>query len=189
MLLQEKSKQDSKYSSLEEEINKINNKIKEIKSINDKLYEEKDEITKKIVQEQERLEEIKKRRKLKGNIYVATRNYNSSIIAIATRYLGVPYVWGGDTPKGFDCSGFTQYVFRQLGIYLPRTASEQQRVGISISKSEIRQGDLVFFGKIAHHVGIYAGNGYMIHAPQTGDVVRYSKINWNKVSTIKRMID
>lgn len=100
-----------------------------------------------------------------------------SVIAYASRFLGVPYVWGGTTPSGFDCSGFVQYVFAHFGISLPRVAADQQKVGTYVSREDLQPGDLVFFGDPAHHVGIYVGNGYMIHAPHTGDVVRIGPLN------------
>ncbi|HJW74525.1 MAG TPA: NlpC/P60 family protein, partial [Thermoleophilia bacterium] len=93
------------------------------------------------------------------------------VIAIAQRYLGVPYVYGGSTPSGFDCSGFTMYCYAQLGIGLPHAASGQQRSVTAVSAPQ--PGDLVFFGYPAHHVGIYVGGGSMIHAPHTGAVVSY----------------
>ncbi len=102
-----------------------------------------------------------------------------ALVATAKRYLGVPYVWGGTSPKGFDCSGLVQYVCRQHGISLPRTAASQRGAGTYVSRANLQVGDLVFFksgGRISH-VGIYIGNGNMIHAPQTGDVVKISSIN------------
>jgi peptidoglycan hydrolase CwlO-like protein len=94
------------------------------------------------------------------------------ILAYASNYLGVPYVWGGTTPAGFDCSGFVQYVFAHFGIILPRVSEDQQNVGKYVSRADLQPGDLVFFGNPAHHVGIYVGNGNMINAPHTGDVVK-----------------
>ncbi|WP_066393757.1 NlpC/P60 family protein [Neobacillus mesonae] len=112
----------------------------------------------------------------------------SQVIANAKKYLGVPYVWGGTTPSGFDCSGFTSYVFRSVGISLPRVSRDQQRVGTRISTSQVRPGDLVFRGNPAHHVGIYIGNGQYIHAPQTGDVVKISPYNPSKFTTAARVL-
>jgi cell wall-associated NlpC family hydrolase len=97
----------------------------------------------------------------------------SGVTAIAARYVGVPYVYGGTTPRGFDCSGFVQYVYRQSGISLPRTADQQMRAGRQISRSQARPGDLVAFvsGGSAYHVAIYAGGGMMYDAPHTGSSV------------------
>lgn len=101
-----------------------------------------------------------------------------SIVNTAMNYLGVPYVWGGTSPKGFDCSGLVQYVCRKNGISVNRVAADQIKNGTRVSKSELQPGDLVFFGKgRISHVGIYVGNGNMIHAPQTGDVVKVASIN------------
>jgi cell wall-associated NlpC family hydrolase len=94
----------------------------------------------------------------------------SSVLAIAARYLGTPYLYGGTTPHGFDCSGYTRYVYHQLGKSLPRTANEQMQATHRISRAQARPGDLVFFvsGSRAYHVGIYAGGGMMYDAPHTG---------------------
>lgn len=102
-----------------------------------------------------------------------------AIVNTAMKYLGVPYVWGGTSPSGFDCSGLVQYVCRQNGISVPRVAASQRGVGKSVSRADLQPGDLVFFssGGRVSHVGIYIGNGNMIHAPQTGDVVKISSIN------------
>jgi peptidoglycan DL-endopeptidase CwlO len=103
---------------------------------------------------------------------------NSSAVAIASRYLGVPYLYGGSSPRGFDCSGLTQYVYGQLGKSLPRTAQQQYNATTRISRSSARPGDLVFFfsGGIVSHVGIYTGGNMMIAAPHTGDVVKKQTI-------------
>lgn len=90
-------------------------------------------------------------------------------IAIAKRYIGVPYVYGGSTPSGFDCSGFTSYVYAQLGISLPHQAAVQQSTVRSVSNPQ--PGDLVFFGTPAYHVGIYLGNGMMIDENHPGSNV------------------
>jgi peptidoglycan hydrolase CwlO-like protein len=102
---------------------------------------------------------------------------SNAVIAYASNYLGVPYVWGGTTPSGFDCSGYVQYVFAHFRINLPRVASDQQGVGTYVTRDQLKPGDLVFFGDPAHHVGIYVGDGCMIHAPHTGDVVKIQKLN------------
>ena len=101
------------------------------------------------------------------------------IVSMAQEYLGVPYIWGGTTPEGFDCSGLVQYVFAQYGISLPRTSYTQVNEGREVSRNELRAGDLVFFANDSgvHHVGIYIDNGQFIHAPQTGDVVKISDVS------------
>ena len=96
--------------------------------------------------------------------------------AIAARYLGIPYVWGGATPAGFDCSGLVSYVYAQIGITLPHYTVAQWNATTPISMGDIQPGDLVFFDGLGH-VGIYIGGGQFIHAPHTGDVVRVSSLS------------
>ena len=91
----------------------------------------------------------------------------SEIVSLAQQYLGVPYVYGGSSPSGFDCSGFTMYIFAQVGVKLPHGATSQLSYGASVSRSELQPGDLVFFqdyGAVASHVGIYIGGDQFIHA-------------------------
>jgi cell wall-associated NlpC family hydrolase len=94
---------------------------------------------------------------------------------IALQYLGVPYVWGGASPSGFDCSGLVMYSYRQLGISLPHYTVSQWNVTEPISSSQMQPGDLVFFNGLGH-VGIYIGGGQMVDAPHTGSVVRIDNI-------------
>jgi peptidoglycan DL-endopeptidase CwlO len=119
---------------------------------------------------------------------VASSATANAVIANAKQYLGVPYVWGGSTPSGFDCSGFVSYVYRSVGISLPRTSSAQQNVGTRISLNQLQPGDLVFKGMPAYHVGIYIGGGQYIHAPQTGDVVKIAPFNPSKFSSASRIL-
>ena len=101
----------------------------------------------------------------------------AQVVAIAMRYLGVPYTWGGASPQtGFDCSGLTMYVFAQIGVSLPHYAAAQYQLGRPVSKSELAPGDLVFFRGLGH-MGMYIGGGNFIHAPQTGDVVKISSLS------------
>ncbi len=99
---------------------------------------------------------------------------SSQIVNIAKQYIGIPYVYGGASPAGFDCSGLTQYVYGQAGISIPRTASGQQSAATPVSSPQ--PGDLVFFGYPAYHVGIYVGNGMMIDSPKPGTSVQYRSI-------------
>jgi peptidoglycan DL-endopeptidase CwlO len=96
-------------------------------------------------------------------------------VAIAEQYLGVPYVWGGASPSGFDCSGLVMYVYAQLGVSLPHNAAAQYSLLPHVPTSDLQPGDLVFFFGL-EHVGIYIGGGAFIHAPHTGTVVQISSL-------------
>lgn len=111
---------------------------------------------------------------LSGNSQTNPQGDNE-IINTAKSFLGTPYQWGGTSPSGFDCSGFTQYVLAQNGKSIPRTSQEQFASGQAVDKSQLQAGDLVFYGNgEATHVGIYEGNNKIIHSPHTGDVVKES---------------
>jgi peptidoglycan DL-endopeptidase CwlO len=105
------------------------------------------------------------------------------VLGIAAQYAGIMYVYGGTTPAGFDCSGYTSYVFRQVGINLPRTAEEQRQAVTPVTDPQ--PGDLVFMGSPAYHVGIYAGNGKMWDSPRTGKAVALRDI-WSSSATFGR---
>jgi cell wall-associated NlpC family hydrolase len=98
------------------------------------------------------------------------------VVGIAMQYLGVPYVWGGASPSGFDCSGFVMYVYAQVGVSLPHHAASQFNYGTPVSRDQLEPGDLVFFNGLGHN-GIYIGGGQFIHAPHTGDVVKISSLD------------
>lgn len=97
----------------------------------------------------------------------------SAIIEIAARYVGTPYVYGGTTPDGFDCSGFTAYVYAQVGITLPRTSADQRYAGVEVSRDQAQPGDLVWS---PGHVGIYAGGNTMIDSPRPGKTVQFREM-------------
>ena len=113
-----------------------------------------------------------------GNWPAPTRAPRSQVVSIAKQYIGVPYRWAGSSPSsGFDCSGYTMYVFRQVGVKLPHSSRAQIHYGERVSRGDLKPGDLVFFGSPIHHVGIYVGGNQYIHAPHTGARVRIDSMN------------
>jgi len=97
----------------------------------------------------------------------------NAVLEIAARYVGVPYVYGGASPDGFDCSGFTQYVYAQLGISLPRSSGAYYNVGVRVSRADALPGDIIVS---PGHVGIYAGDNLQIDAPRPGKTVQFRSI-------------
>jgi len=99
-----------------------------------------------------------------------------SPVETALAYHGVPYLWAGATPSGFDCSGLILYVYAQHGVTLPHYSGSQFLLGTKVLPADLQPGDVVFFGNPIHHVGMYIGGGYFLHAPRTGDFVKISKL-------------
>lgn len=126
-------------------------------------------------------EVVTSRVKTQNSSFNISRGSTSSneVVNYAYNFLGKPYVYGASGPNAFDCSGLTSYVFRQLGVNLPRTSSSQFGVGMKVSRENLQPGDLVFFNTYSSisHVGIYIGGGEFIHASSTGKPVMISNLN------------
>ena len=99
-------------------------------------------------------------------------NYQG-VVGVALSYVGVPYVWGGSSPGGFDCSGLVMYAYAQVGVSLPHSSYAMWNMGVPVPQDQLQPGDLVFFNGLGH-VGLYVGGGYFVHAPHTGTVVQVS---------------
>lgn len=122
-----------------------------------------------------------------GNV---VSNRASQVVAIAHQQLGKPYVWGATGPNSFDCSGLVQYVYRQIGINLPRTTYQQEYQGTAVSLNALQPGDLLFWGSYgsAYHVAIYIGNGDFIQAPQPGEQVKITNMSYYHPDFARRIL-
>ena len=183
-------------------IDSLNSAISQLRNIRDNQLKSsivKEEVNEKIETAKSKVSELQAAidvanaaaasRPNRGNTTVSATG--NSIVDYAYQFLGTPYVWAGTSPSGFDCSGFTQYVFRNAaGVSLPRTTYDQINVGVAVSYNDLQPGDLVFFGQVGntHHVGIYVGGGMYIHAPQTGDVVKYSYLSGSRDYSFARRL-
>jgi cell wall-associated NlpC family hydrolase len=107
---------------------------------------------------------------------VPTTGSGGTAAKTACRQIGKPYAWAADGPDSFDCSGLTQYAWASAGVQLTHYTGAQWTTGVAVSKANLRTGDLVFFYSDHHHMGIYVGNGLIVHAPHTGDVVRMAQL-------------
>ena len=99
---------------------------------------------------------------------------SAKVVEIALQYIGVPYVWGGSSPSGFDCSGLVKYAYGKIGVYLPHSSAMMWNYGVQVTRSQMKPGDIVFFYSPIHHVGLYIGNGNMVNA--TGDHVQIGTV-------------
>lgn len=189
---------ENSKKTMEEETSKLSSTISILEEKMNKLQADKDEQQKYIDKAKKEVtayanavkadkKEIAKTKKLIEDARAKTADdqpsrgpaavSSNAIIAYASNFLGRPYEWGANGPNTFDCSGLTKYVYAHFGIKIPRVSRDQAKAGKYVPKSQLKPGDLVFFkkpGKPVHHVGIYIGNDSMIHAPQTGDVVKIS---------------
>lgn len=111
--------------------------------------------------------------------------------AYAAQLLGIPYVYGGESLAGFDCSGLTQFVYDKVGVQLPRTSQQQATVGAPVASNALQPGDLIFYNEPGEgpnsHEAIYAGNGQEIEAPHTGANVQYSPVDWSHFAGARRV--
>ncbi len=114
-----------------------------------------------------------------------SRAPRSEILSVARKYLGAPYRWGAAGPNSFDCSGFTMFVYRQVGVSLPHSSRAQISCGERVSRKDLAPGDLVFFGSPIHHVGMYVGGGMMIHSPHSGSSVRIAPLHSDYVGACR----
>jgi peptidoglycan DL-endopeptidase CwlO len=99
-----------------------------------------------------------------------------AVVRIALRYLGTPYRWSGASPSGFDCSGFVMYVYSKVGILLPHNGAQLWGLGRRVAHDRLAPGDVVFLNGLGH-VGIYIGGGQFVHSPQSGDVIKISRLS------------
>ena len=203
-LLNKKEELDDKYNKIttlkdenENKLTSLNNNIADQKKLievaksQEKLYASKVSKSQELVNKT--MAEVNKIRSQTPKYELSrgtTAISSSNIIAYASNFLGTPYLWGGTSPAtGFDCSGFTQYVYAHFGVKIGRTTYDQINDGYGVSKDELQAGDLVFFGQNNNptHMGIYVGNNTYIHSPRTGDVIKISSMDRSDYITGRRV--
>jgi len=111
-----------------------------------------------------------------------------AVLEAALEQVGTPYEWGGSGPGGFDCSGLTSFAYRAAGVSLPHSSRAQSRMGVAVSRGELMPGDLVFFGDPVYHVGIYVGNGKMVHARTFGVPVAVTSVDMGGYAGARRVL-
>ncbi|GEB52272.1 MULTISPECIES: NlpC/P60 family protein [Streptomyces] len=184
----------SKQRALAQQRKEASGKLKDLSSTRKELAEKKSKIQGKLSEAQSLLNSIgaKERQKMEAKQKRADRNSSERVdlgndasssqraaaaLAAAKGKIGSPYVWGATGPSSFDCSGLTSWAYQQAGVSLPRTSQAQANAGTRISsQSQLKPGDLVFFYSDLHHVGFYAGNGQVLHAPKPGAGVRFESM-------------
>lgn len=195
-----KEEQEAQLAILESSKESQMNLIKEVEEKRENLIASIPEYEQ-IIQEQENLiistlnqiSSLSTKNAYKTNTSYSRGNgaFNGNdVVEYAKEFIGIPYKWGGNSPEeGMDCSGYVRYVYRYFGVYLTRTTYSQINEGVYISRNELEPGDLVFFGYGSpHHVGIYIGNNYYIHAPRTGDYIKISPMTRTDYMTGRRVI-
>ncbi|POX40118.1 hypothetical protein C3486_15075 [Streptomyces sp. Ru73] len=182
-----------KQRTLSQEREEAAGKIKDLSDTRKALGEKKDEIQGKLAKAQKLLNTLtaKERAELQqkearanransrvdlGNAVPSSQRAAAALAAAKTK-IGSPYVWGATGPSSFDCSGLTSWAYQQAGQSLPRTSQEQATAGTQIGRDQLKPGDLVLFYSDLHHIGLYAGNGQVLHAPKPGAAVRFESMD------------
>ena len=120
---------------------------------------------------------------------VASSSAAQTAVDTALAQLGDPYVWAAAGPDSFDCSGLTQYAYKAAGVSLPHSSQTQSTMGTAVAKADLRPGDLVFFYSPVSHVGMYIGDGKIVHAPTAGDVVKVTNLSsMPSYNTARRLV-
>jgi peptidoglycan DL-endopeptidase CwlO len=183
---EQKSQEIATRSQIEDQQEQIEAKLSERQAT---LAGLNAEISRVVEEERQRQQEEQEQLRLQLEQLASAGGYSGSLpqngtevqqqlIETAAAYLGIPYVWGGSSPsQGFDCSGFTRYVYAQHGVTLPHYSVYQSQMGAAVELADIQPGDLLAFGYPVHHVGIYIGDDLFIHAPRTGDVIKISRLS------------
>ncbi|MEV0599347.1 NlpC/P60 family protein [Streptomyces sp. NPDC050315] len=182
-----------KQRTLSQQRQEAAGKIKDLSDTRKALGDKKDEIQGKLAEAQELLNtltakeraalEAKEERANRANsrvdlgTAVPSSQRAAAALAAAKTKIGSPYVWGATGPSSFDCSGLTQWAYQQAGQSLPRTSQEQATAGTQIGRDQLKPGDLVMFYDDLHHIGLYAGNGQVLHAPKPGAAVRFEPMD------------
>ncbi|MFF7749022.1 NlpC/P60 family protein [Streptomyces sp. NPDC007971] len=179
-LAQERSEATEKLKDLASTRTELGNKKKEVQGKLAEAQKLLNSLTAKekaaLAAEQQRADRSSSRRVDLGNDTSASGRAGAAFSA-AQSQIGKPYVYGATGPSSFDCSGLTSWAYAQAGVSIPRTSEAQTGIGTRLTRSQLQVGDLVFFFNDLHHVGLYAGNGQILHAPRTGTVVRYESMD------------
>ncbi|MEU3182876.1 NlpC/P60 family protein [Streptomyces sp. NPDC006923] len=182
----------AKQRSLAQERQEAQEKVKDLADTRKELGKKKDEVKAKLAAAQKLLNTLTAQERAAladdesrasratsradlGNAVPASQRASAAFAAAQSK-IGTPYVYGASGPSSFDCSGLTSWAYAQAGVSIPRTSEAQANAGTRLSQSQLQQGDLVIFYGDYHHVGFYAGNGQVLHAPKPGAVVRYEAI-------------